>query len=163
MSSWGIAASGSRSPRPCRIASTRSATSVPTAEEAAPADPALFGTSWVAQAAVDDDVLTVPTRPEASASFTLDGNGGIAGTYGCDQFSGPAAVSGNTLTVGTLEIPLIFCIIGNSVLAGALSEVFEGPATYVVRNDLLYLSREGGPVVILQARPASPTTSPATS
>jgi heat shock protein HslJ len=119
--------------------------------------PELFGTTWVAQAVVDGDEVTVDGARQGRASVRLDPKGEISGTLGCGVFTGPVTVAEDSLSAGPLDVTdqaVMFCLLPDSVLGRPLLRVLEGKTRYVLQEGLLYLSRPGGPVVVLRAASA---------
>ena len=99
------------------------------------------GIRWnVGSVTVDGERTEFPDGPY----FTLDAQGGITGSSGCNEFRGTATVSGSAITFGVLDSTKKMCPDSWAKLSDALFTVLEGRATYRGDGRTLTLVSENG-------------------
>ncbi|WP_328537951.1 META domain-containing protein [Streptomyces sp. NBC_00344] len=117
-------------------------------------DVPLSGTDWRVDS-VTVDGKRVPAPHGADVSFT---GGRVSGSSGCNHFSAPASVKGDTLTVGHSTSTLIGCPKNIQEYERALLRTVRGKLTAQLDDGKLTLRAPDGDHVVLGSRPAAPLT-----
>ncbi|MEV8565580.1 META domain-containing protein [Streptomyces sp. NPDC051322] len=117
-------------------------------------DVPLAGTDWRVDS-VTVDGRTVPVPHGADVSFD---QGRVSGYSGCNHFSAPATVKGDTLTVGDSTSTLIGCPKNIQAYEKALLKTFSGKLTAKLQDGKLTLQAAGGDSVVLRSQRAAPLT-----
>ncbi len=122
-------------------------------QPAADGTPALTGVRWGVESLTADGERTAPPRGGAYIEIGQDGR--IHGTFGCNSFSGEAAVDGTKVTVGSLARTEMYC--GNDFEDRAFA-VLEGGLTAKEVGGKLRLSSGDGDFLTLAELEPVPLT-----
>lgn len=114
----------------------------------------LAGTDW-SVGSVTVNGRTVQAPHGADVSFGRDR---VSGSSGCNHFSAPTSVKGDTLTVGNSTSTLIGCPRNIQEYEKALSRTLSGRLTAHLGDGKLTLKGQDGDSVSLRARPAAALT-----
>jgi heat shock protein HslJ len=112
------------------------------------------GTDWRVDS-VTVDGRTVPAPQGADMSFD---KGRVSGSSGCNHFSAPVDVQGDTLTVGEITSTLIGCPKNIREYEKALLKTLRGKLTAQREDGKLTLQAPGGDRVVLRSRQSAPLT-----
>lgn len=96
---------------------------------------------------VEEAGAGAPDSPGAFAGFTAEGT--VAGTTGCNTFTGPYEVDGTAIEIGPLATTRALC--PSEALAAretALLAGLEAATGWSIDGDVLTLSDNGGPLVV---------------
>jgi heat shock protein HslJ len=97
--------------------------------------------------------LQVPEGLAATARFQ---DGTVSGTSGCNSYSGPYTVDGDSLTIGQLAITSMACEALPSALETAYLAALGRVTTYAIVGDTLELRASGGATVLSFTASAAP-------
>ena len=109
--------------------------------------PSLAGTRW--QLAEGKGALADQAAAALTADFTADS---IGGNSGCNQYTGPYTLSGNTLTVGPVTATKRFCPGGGSEVESAWFGLLAEPLQVTQSGASLQLRGADGTTVTLKPR-----------
>ncbi|MFJ3927920.1 META domain-containing protein [Streptomyces sp. NPDC090022] len=117
----------------------------------APAAP-LVGTRWTVTALVDAAGATdVPAEAAARAHFTIDADGSVRGSLGCNRFTGRVTTDAGTVTFGPVSATRMACGGPTGEVERALSTLLAaGPLTYAVTGQTMTLTTPAGTGVTAQ-------------
>ncbi|GAA1158451.1 META domain-containing protein [Ornithinicoccus hortensis] len=98
------------------------------------------GTTWTVESIISGDaVSSAPSG--ATATLTLDGEGNIAVSPGCNTGGGDYELSGDTLSLGPIRSTMMACEGAKMDLENAVLTVLDaGDLTVVVEGDVLTLT-----------------------
>ncbi|PZS16785.1 MAG: hypothetical protein DLM57_09625 [Pseudonocardiales bacterium] len=139
---------------PLRVAST---TELPI-PAAVPVPNKLVGVAWQLIRIVGPDGSLL-----AGAPFSIDKNGRLTGTDGCNHLSADVTINGDTITIGNVNSTDLACTgrqPGFARQVAALRTLLTGTLQFSVRGGELTLSKHGKAAVVYRATPG-PTTDPA--
>jgi heat shock protein HslJ len=107
---------------------------------AAPALP-LVGTAWVAIGINNGRGGLVSALEDVSVTTTLDEAGAIAGSGGCNRYSGPYRIDGDAITIGPLRSTRMACAAPEGIdeQEAAFLAALERVATWTIREGRLQL------------------------
>lgn len=116
-------------------------------------DRPLTGTTWQVTSLVSQDAVSASVALEqARPTLTINADGTAGGSTGCNQFSGPAEVSGTTVTFGPLAVTRRACIGDADEIERSILRVLDGPVQTGVDADQLRLTRDDGYGLVLRAQ-----------
>jgi heat shock protein HslJ len=115
----------------------------------------LDGTHWKLTSLDSGGTSTaVPAGIVVDARFAA---GNIAGSSGCNVYSGPVTVTGTTIKVGALATTQMACLGPQSEIETAYLAALAKAATFTATADALTMFDAGGaPILVYAAGPANP-------
>jgi len=117
---------------------------------------ALQGNIWVLDAYLDAEGAMVDALEERPVTAEFDGDI-MAGSAGCNGYSGPYTVAGDTMGIGMVVSTLMFCIPEDLMnQEAAFTALLDSVASYEIVDDQLHLNNADGEV-ILSFHPQEPT------
>ena len=115
---------------------------------------ALEGREWRLSDHLDTAGSLVPVAEEIIATATFI-EGRVAGTTGCNRFSGSYRVEGPSLSLGALAMTRMACVPPRDAVERAITAALESTAGYAVIGTALELTdAEGNTVLRFRAAPA---------
>lgn len=116
-------------------------------QHGSPASPTLEGREWRLSDHLGLAGGLVPVADEAIATVTFI-EGRVAGTTGCNRFSGSYRVDGLRLSFGALAMTRMACIPPRDAVERAMTAALESTAGYAVIGDALELTDAEGNTVL---------------
>lgn len=118
------------------------------------ASPTLEGRDWRLSDHLGPGGL-VPVAEEVIATATFI-EGRVAGTTGCNRFSGTYRVDGRSLSLGALAMTRMACMPPRDAVERAMASALEATAGYAVNEDALELTDAEGNIVLRFRAAAAP-------
>ncbi|MET8297907.1 META domain-containing protein [Streptomyces sp. NPDC005180] len=116
-------------------------------------DAPLTATGWAVTALSG---APVPAGAAGRARFSLAPDGTAGGSLGCNRFSAPAAVQGDTITLGPLTSTRMACEGPAGEVERALTALFgAGPLTWRIQGRTLTLTAADGRTLTAEASSAA--------
>lgn len=124
---------------------TPDATVTLTDKKTADPDRPVVGTAWVVDTLVTPQAVSTSAALEASApTLTIDDKGQATGSTGCNRFTGPATIEGDTITFGELATTRMACPTDVAEVERSVLHVLDGQVTYEVDGAILRLMKADG-------------------
>jgi heat shock protein HslJ len=105
------------------------------------------GTTWqlVEYASEGGAALPVPEAVAATATFA---DGVVSGNGGCNSFTGPYTLDGDTLAIGDLASTMMACEGPRGAVETAFLAIFPKVTTVAVDGETLELTGDGGKLIL---------------